>query len=120
MARFIDDRRPPWWSGLSLLCGAVLVPILAIVLSVREAVSPLGFLAIIGAGLVGLFLLDQRIMGRYRKVVEITAGKAPIRPTGTGKSAVREFREDAFQRALLVVLLLLMICFAVPRLFTRP
>ena len=53
MAKFIEYKSNPWWTGLYMLCGAVAIPLLACILFIREVISTTGFVVITACGRVG-------------------------------------------------------------------
>ena len=105
MAKFIEYKSNPWWTGLYMLCGAVVIPLLACILFIREVISTTGFVVIIACGMGGLFLLNEQVERRTRKVTEVASGKLPKQPSRTVEHVVREFREDAVHRTTLLVVL---------------
>ena len=109
MAKFIEYKSNPWWTGLYMLCGAVVIPLLACILFIREVISTTGFVVIIACGMGGLFLLNEQVERRTRKVTEVASGKLLKQPSRTVKHAVREFREDALPRTTLLVYSIIMV-----------
>ena len=103
MAKFIEYKSNPWWTGLYMLCGAVVIPLLACILFIREVISTTGFVVITACGMGGLFLLNEQVERRTRKVTEVASGKLLKQPSRTVHHAVREFREDAAYRTMLLV-----------------
>ena len=77
MAKFIEYKSNPLWTGLYMLCGAVVIPLLACILFIREVISTTGFVVIIACGMGGLFLLNEQVERRTRKVIEVASGKLP-------------------------------------------
>ena len=103
MAKFIEYKSNPWWTGLYMACGAVVIPPLACILFIREVISTTGFVVIIACGMGGLFLLIEQVERRTRKVIEVASGKLPKQLSRTVDHAVREFREDAVYPTMLLV-----------------
>ena len=79
MAKFIEYKSNPWWTVLYMLCGAVVIPLLACILFIREVISTTGFVVITACGMGGLFLLNEQVERRTRKVIEVASGKLPKR-----------------------------------------
>ena len=111
MAKFIEYKSNPLWTGLYMLCGAVVIPLLACILFIREVISTTGFVVIIACGMGGLFLLNEQVERRTRKVIEVASGKLPKQLSRTVDHAVREFREDAVHRTMLLVVSIFMVLF---------
>jgi len=109
MAKFIEYKSNPWWTGLYMACGAVVIPPLACILFIREVISTTGFVVIIACGMGGLFLLIEQVERRTRKVIEVASGKLPKQLSRTVKHVVREFREDACHRTELVIYSIIMV-----------
>ena len=61
MAKFIEYKSNPWWTGLYMLCGAVVIPLLACILFIREVISTTGFVVITACGMGGFFLLNEQV-----------------------------------------------------------
>jgi hypothetical protein len=122
MAKFIEYKSNPWWTGLYMACGAVVIPPLACILFIREVISTTGFVVIIACGMGGLFLLIEQVERRTRKVIEVASGKLPKQLSRTVDHAVREFREDAVYPTMLlvwsiIVLLLLLLLGFLPTVY---
>jgi len=122
MAKFIEYKSNPWWTGLYMACGAVVIPPLACILFIREVISTTGFVVIIACGMGGLFLLIEQVERRTRKVIEVAIGKLPKQLSRTVDHAVREFREDAVYPTMLlvwsiIVLLLLLLLGFLPTVY---
>ena len=113
MAKFIEYKSNPWWTGLYMLCGAVVIPLLACILFIREVISTTGFVVIIACGMGGLFLLNEQVERRTRKVIEVASGKLPKQLSRTVDHAVREFREDAVYRTMLLFVSIYVVLFQV-------
>ena len=113
MAKFIEYKSNPWWTGLYMLCGAVVIPLLACILFIREVISTTGFVVITACGMGGLFLLNEQVERRTRKVIEVASGKLPKQPSRTVDHAVREFREDAVYRTMLLLVSICVVLFQV-------
>ena len=109
MAKFIEYKSNPWWTGLYMLCGTVVIPLLACILFIREVISTTGFVVITACGMGGLFLLNEQVERRTRKVTEVASGKLLKQPSRTVKHVVREFREDALPRTTLLVYSIIMV-----------
>ncbi len=102
MVRFIDERPASTRIELVTACGTLLIVIVTAALFIREVIPTVGFLALTGVGMAGLFLLDERIKKRYRTVVEIIPGKPSRQPSGKGKYGTQVFHEDARHLAVLL------------------
>jgi len=113
MAKFIEYKSNPWWTGLYMACGAVVIPPLACILFIREVISTTGFVVIIACGMGGLFLLIEQVERRTRKVIEVASGKLPKQLSRTVDHAVREFREDAVYRTMLLFVSIYVVLFQV-------
>ena len=113
MAKFIEYKSNPLWTGLYMLCGAVVIPLLACILFIREVISTTGFVVIIACGMGGLFLLNEQVERRTRKVIEVASGKLPKQLSRTVDHAVREFREDAVYRTMLLFVSIYVVLFQV-------
>jgi len=113
MAKFIEYKSNPWWTGLYMLCGAVVIPLLACILFIREVISTTGFVVITACGMGGVFLLNEQVERRTRKVTEVASGKLLKRPAKTVHHVVREFREDAAYRTMLLFVSIYVVLFQV-------
>ena len=113
MAKFIEYKSNPLWTGLYMACGAVVIPLLACILFIREVISTTGFVVIIACGMGGLFLLNEQVERRTRKVIEVASGKLPKQLSRTVDHAVREFREDAVYRTMLLFVSIYVVLFQV-------
>jgi len=113
MAKFIEYKSNPLWTGLYMLCGAVVIPLLACILFIREVISTTGFVVITACGMGGVFLLNEQVERRTRKVTEVASGKLLKRPAKTVHHVVREFREDAAYRTMLLFVSIYVVLFQV-------
>ena len=109
MAKFIEYKSNPLWTGLYMLCGAVVIPLLACILFIREVISTTGFVVITACGMGGFFFLNEQVERRFRKVTEVASGKLLKQPSRTVDHVVREFREDAFHRTVLLIFSIIMV-----------
>ena len=55
MAKFIEYKSKPLWTGLHMLCGVVVIPLLAGFLFIREVISTTGFVVVIACGMGGVY-----------------------------------------------------------------
>jgi len=113
MAKFIEYKSNPLWTGLYMACGAVVIPLLACILFIREVISTTGFVVITACGMGGVFLLNEQVERRTRKVTEVASGKLLKRPAKTVHHVVREFREDAAYRTMLLFVSIYVVLFQV-------
>ena len=100
MANVIEYTYNRVRTGLYMLCGAVVIPLLACILFIREVISTTGFVVITGCGMGGLFLLNEQVERRTRKVTEVASGKllkqpgedcAPRRPRVPGRRRLSNY-----------------------------
>ena len=81
MAKFIEYKSNPLCTALYVLCGAVVIPLLACILFIREMISTTGFVVITACGMGGFFFLKEQVERRFRTVIEVASGKLPKQPS---------------------------------------
>ncbi len=109
MAMFIEHKSNPRWIALYVFCGALVIPLLAGTLLVLEVVSTIGMVVIVACGMGGIFLLNEQVERRSRKVTEVASGNMAMRPSWTVDHTVLEFREDADRRTALLIASIIMV-----------